>query len=176
MITPSPRFDFPITVWPQMHEEELQAREYFVNIYSVTLNHTTSVLFVPAFTHTDDWIAKVPTQDIDNVVSAEQARIISAAFAAYTITPDAAQAGLEDTFTLTGDREVEALQGTLLFVTPEQFDTFLPELAEVAADMRGPFDSRLLSTLKNYEFVSFLLTHLVEAKRLEPVELRMLAR
>src|ERR1041385_6246726 len=96
MMKPQPKFDFPINVWPEAAEYAGPVRELYAGIYSMTLNHSVSIEFVPGFQRSP-WPPELP-MDFDAVTTLDEARRGIVSLCTYSVTPDDTRAGTNEVF------------------------------------------------------------------------------
>jgi hypothetical protein len=171
---PSPQYDFPISVRKQIWEEEPDVAPLYEGIFEVQLNFTISVMFIPAFEIRDrDWVQQVP-ENVDEISTELEARLITAAFSKYSVIPNNARAGTESRFQRLTLGISEA--GIIFYVTSEAFAIFSRELSNFAETLPAVHSSRRASEVANLEFVQFLVSQIVESNHFSPADLPILGR
>jgi hypothetical protein len=164
---PTPKFDFPVGVWPETREHLSPASELYRGIYSVLLNHTVSIEFVPAFTRAP-WPPTLP-EDIDAIASSHEARRTTVALARYAVTADDARAST-----------IEVIDGdgkhVVFYVCLADFDDLTIELQRVADELSGVHGAIAVSQLAAPALTKLLLDRILRSGHLTQYELYMLGR
>src|SRR5690606_10285212 len=89
-----PTADYPVRVVREANEVLAANAAYYEGIYSVILNQTVQVVFVPDVSaQAPPWDGHQLPADLDLVATAEQARIEMVVWAQYAVTPNAPLAG-----------------------------------------------------------------------------------
>jgi hypothetical protein len=92
----SPRYDFLVSVRHQAWEEEPKVAPLYQGIFDVTLNHTIGIMFVPDLEkNTNCWCPILP-DNIDDITTNIEARLVSIALSKYSVTPNPLLAGQEE--------------------------------------------------------------------------------
>ena len=167
--------DHPVQVWRQERQVLAEYAHFYKGIFDVTVGSFGYLMFVPPFGRTaDKWPPALPA-DVDRPSSEEQARIFSAVFTNYTITPDEELAGQTESFCLKIESETTTflndddseLSGRLFYVTPSQFALFSQELLEIEQHTIWANQYIALSKVKEFECIKFILANIapIEEKR-----------
>ena len=164
--------DHPVQVWREERQVLPEYAHFYKGIFDTTFRYFGSIMFVPPFGRTaDKWPPTLPA-DVDRPSSEEQARIFSAAFAKYTITPDEELAGQTETFCLSRPTKIDPeiaifvnddnseLSGRLFYVTPSQFALFSQELLEIEQHTIWANQYIGLSKVKEFECIKFILANI----------------
>ncbi|WP_017660516.1 hypothetical protein [Baaleninema simplex] len=181
---PSPKSDFPVSVGEQIYEIQQQnVQDFYQNIFWVRLNFTVEIVFIPPF---DIITLSAPNpvipNDIDGVDKEIEARLVTAFCSRHIVTPDRELAGTEFVWNrnlpknMEDDPFPEVPPGVLFYVTPEEFETFLVELSDLAEELLGRHDSRRVSTLSHLKFVQLILSRIISSQYLSKYELWLLGR
>jgi len=177
---PAPRADYPVWVVPEKYEVLPADAVYYEGIYTVVLNYTVDITFVPDVSAVaPPWRGDDQPDDLDRIASAEQARVEMVLWSRYAVTPNARLAGEVAAVPVprSADQEAPPLDDAWVrYVAPAEFDRYaaeLPALYEVAGSRRsGVTVSRLLE----YEVVRFIDAEIVAAPWLNPYHAEMLGR
>ena len=164
--------DHPVQVWREERQVLPEYAHFYKGIFDTTFRYFGSIMFVPPFGRTTDkWPLTLPA-DVDKPESEEQARIFSATFADYTITPNEELAGQTETFCLSSPKNVDPettiflndddseLGGRLFYVTPSQFALFSQELLEIEQHTIWANQYIGLSKVKEFECIKFILANI----------------
>lgn len=172
--------DHPVQVWREERQAQASVAPFYKDIFDVSYGHFGVMKFVPAFQRAaNKWPPALPA-DVDMPNSEEQARIFSAVFADYTITPDEELAGQTESFCFSFPTKVEAettnynhtnssLTGTLFYVTAEQFALFSKELLEIEKHTFWANQYIALSKVKDFECMKLIKT------KIGPIEQKLWA-
>jgi hypothetical protein len=164
---PTPKYDFSVGVSPETREHPSPANELYRDIYSVLLNHTVSIEFVPAFTRAP-WPPTLP-DDVDAIASSEEARRVTVALATYAVTADDARALTIELIDADGKHVV-------FYVCLADFDELTIELQRVVDKLGGVHDAIAISQLAAPALTKLLLERILRSGRLTQYELYMLGR
>ncbi len=171
--------DHPVQVWREERQVLAEYAHFYQGIFMVNFRFFGTIMFVPPFGRTaDKWPPTLPA-DVDRPESAEQARIYSAAFSKYTITPDDELAEQSESFCLSRPTEIDPeiaifvkynqspLTGRLFYVTNEQYARFSQELLEVEQHTLSANKYIGLSKVKHFECMKFIMANIapIEEKR-----------
>lgn len=153
------------------HDYLADAAQLYRGIYSVRLNFTAEVTFVPRFDRDASWPpGKIP-EDFDRISSEQEARLITVFSSSICITPHEERAGSMERWT-DGLADVNHV----LNVRPNEFACFSEELAAVAEQTPFVHDGVPLSSIAKLSFVQFVLEHVVSGGLLTEYELWLLGR
>ena len=183
---PAPRHDFPLRVVPESREVGLHVAELYRGIYEVILNFTVKVFFVPEFTsYVGHWPPTIP-QDVDEVRTVQEARLIAMAMSTYCVTPNDLLKGQVQHLALsspTMDRErLSTLDAefeddrVVYYVGRRDFDVFDDELTALVEQCGGLHDPCKVSDIRHYEVVRFLLSRVVASQSFLAADARLLGR
>ena len=144
---------------------------YYEGIYTVTLNHTVDVVFVPDVSAVaPPWDGHHLPDDLDRVTSAEQARIEMVLTARYAVTPHPRLAGeveeIPDVLRPTGEDGwpgPPSRPGWVRYVAPAEFDRYAAELPALYEVVPTRFSGVTVSALMAYEVVRFIAEQIVPA-------------
>ncbi len=171
---PSPQFDFPVSVRHQIWEEEPDVSALYQGIFDLILNHEIGVMFVPEFEkNAREWPPRLP-DNIDEIKTEREARLISVALSKYSVTPDSSLAGQEEIIAREG--RDSPTQGIIFYVTPQEFETFSAELSELADQMPAVHSAIKISEIENLEVAKFILFRALTSPYLSEKELEKLGR
>lgn len=183
---PSPRHDFVVNVWPESREYTDQVSKLYAGIYSVSLNHSFSIEFVPAFERFP-WPPGLPG-DVEDVKSCDEARRTMVVLSRYVVTPDDTRKATIETMPDTGSdllgrgipsEDIQTTRDTehsVFYVSAAEFDELAQELGELQDRTPGIHDSLPISQLKGTALARFLHERILPSGRLLRRELHMLDR
>ena len=159
------KYDIAVQIRHQEWEEEDDLAPFYRGIYSVTLNYFTTVMFIPTFPRTaDNWPPTLP-QDVDDVHSAAEARLFTAALSEYTVTPDAQLAGQQELIPLEPLPQIGPRMGLLFYVTPPEFALFSQELPLLEQKTPSVRDYVPLSQVRDFATMQLIRSHLMVNER-----------
>ncbi|GJD23655.1 hypothetical protein RIVM261_086110 [Rivularia sp. IAM M-261] len=171
---PSPNYDFSISVRHQPCEQEPEVAALYQGIFDVILNHTVSIMFVPNIEiNSYNWPPVLP-ENIDDIFTEIEARLITTGLSKYTVTPNLLLAGKEEIIPQTGSDYCQS--GVVFFVTPEEFDIFSMELSRLAEQMPSLHSSKKVSEIDNLNFIKFIFSHIMSSKYFAEQDLQILGR
>jgi hypothetical protein len=171
-----PTADYPVRVLPREAEEEPTTARLYRGVFTVTLNHTVDVVFVPDVSAVaPPWDPATLPADLDAVATVEQARLAAALLAPYVVTPNAARAGAEDGFAWPVDAG-PGTAGVVFYVTPAEFAAHAAELARLTEVAGRLHSQRRVGELREYGVVAFLERRVVDSGRLAPRHAELLGR
>ncbi len=177
---PSLEQNFSVAVRHQIWEELPEKAEFYRGIYSVTLNYLVSVMFVPEFEITQDNWPPVLPEDVDEISSETEARLVTAALSDYTVTPNLLLAGKQEIITLPSvnedmkDSDIESKRGVIFFVKPQDFEVFSKELSVLADQTPGVHDCVKISEIKELELAKFVLYNIIKSQHFYARDLKIL--
>jgi hypothetical protein len=166
---PRPQYDFSVEVWPDSADYPSSAGAWYADIYSVTLNRSISIAFVPEFERFP-WPPGLPA-DVDDVRSCDEARRTTVALSRYVVTPDDARRASVETIP-----DEEDTTRSMFYVGTTEFDELVRELEALAATMKGIHDSIPISQLNGTALARMLLDRILPSGQLTERELYMLGR
>lgn len=174
----SPKADYPVKVYHEPDERDRPAAELFDGIFTVVLNHSVTIRFIP------DASALAPPWDEralpDEVTTAAQARVVAASSARYVVTPNAALRGRADEVR---ERVVDPFGDSyeawraVFYVTGEEFERYAAELPRLAAlePHRLHAETRV-SALRGYQVITFIEDRVLASPLLRPEDAALLGR
>jgi hypothetical protein len=166
--------DCPVELWPNAAEVPPHQAACYDGIYTVCLNNSVWVVFVPDVSADGPpWDGRQLPDDLDLVDNTTQARVEAIMFAKYAVTPNAQLAGEVHAI---GDISGLQRRRWVRYVTPAEFDQFaaeLPRLYEVDLDHDAGFTVNGLR--EEFHLVRFLANEFVEAPWLDPADASLLA-
>lgn len=180
-----PQADYPVWVVPEKYEVLPANAAYYEGIYTVTLNHTVHIVFVPDVSAVaPPWDGHDLPDDLDRVANAEQARIEMVLWARYAVTPHPRLAGevepIPDVLPPTGDDgwpgSTDRRPGWVRYVAPAEFDRYAAELPALYEAVPTRHSGVTVSALMAYEVVRFIAEQIVPAPWLDPYHATMLGR
>jgi hypothetical protein len=145
-----PTSDPPVRVRPQRWEVEPPVAELYEGVYDVTLNHTTTITFVPRVTLRYD--RSLLPENLDEVATVEQARLEALIFADYAVTPDETLAGTQEQLPPTSWRE----GGEVFYVSDEQFERFAADLEGFSLELFDLHSDTPISALRGHPAIDFI--------------------
>ena len=169
---PSPQYDFPVSVRCQTWEEEPEVAALYQGIFDVTLNHTLSVMFVPEVQINDNRRFPILPDNVDDIYTELEARLVTIALSRYTVTPNSLLAGKEEIISRSGRESCQ--EGVLFFVTPQEFSIFSTELSILAKEIPSVHSYKKLSEIQNFEFTKFLIYRIIQSKYFAEEDLQIL--
>jgi hypothetical protein len=171
---PSPHYDFSISVRNQTCEEEPEVAALYQGIFDVILNHTVSIMFIPKIViNSQNWPPVLP-ENVDDISTEIEARLITVGLSRYTVTPNLLLAGKEEIIPQTDSDYCQS--GVVFFVTPEEFNIFSMELAILAEQIPSLHSSKKASELQDLNFIKFILSHIIPSKYFAEQDLQILGR
>jgi hypothetical protein len=171
---PSPHYDFSISVRHQSCEEEAEVAVLYQGIFDVILNHTVNIMFVPDIVINSQYWPPVLPENLDDISTEIEARLITVALSKYTVTPNSLLAGKEEIIPQTDSNYCQS--GVVFFVTPEDFKIFSMELLMLAEQIPSLHSSKKLSEIQNLNFIRFILSHIITSKYFAEHDLQILGR
>ncbi|GAA6615175.1 hypothetical protein [Scytonema sp. NUACC26] len=171
---PSPHYDFSISVRCQTREEEPEVAALYQGIFDVILNHTVSVMFVPEFEINSQSWPPMLLENVDDISTELEARLVTVALSRYTVTPNSLLAGKEKIIHY-DDSNSSPLR-VIFFVTPEDFNIFSMELSMFAEQIPSLHDSRKVSETQNFNFIQFILARIITSNYFAEKDLQILRR
>ncbi len=169
---PSPQYDFPVSVRCQTWEEEPEVAALYQGIFDVTLNHTLSVMFVPEVEINDNFLFPILPDNVDEISTELEARLVTIALSRYTVTPNSLLAAKEEIISLSGWRSSQ--EGVIFFVTPQEFSIFSTELSMLAKEIPSVHSDKKVSEIKNFEVTKFLIDRIIPSKYFAEEDLQIL--
>lgn len=170
---PSPHYDFTISVRHQISEEEPEVAALYQGIFDVILNHTVSIMFVPKIViNSQNWPPVLP-ENVDDISTEIEARLVSVALSRYTATPNLLLAGKEEIIPQT-DSNYQS--GVVFFVTPEEFDIFNMELSILSEQIPSLHSSKKASEIQDLNFIKLIVYRIIPSKYFAEQDLQMLGR
>jgi hypothetical protein len=162
-----PRADYPITVSDQTLEEEPPASVLYSGIYTMYLNFSVRVAFIPDMSAlAPPWDASRLPDNFDLITTPDQARLATALRTWYVVTPNEARGGQVERFH-PFDRTSE--QPTVVrFVHPSEFAQFAADLDELSELVGGVYTDKTVVDLQQYSVVRFVAEHVVGAGLMDP--------
>ncbi len=170
-----------IQIIDESTSEALEIADYYQGIYRVN-SYTHSffdVTFIPEFKRqTDSWY-RHELGGYKDVNSCQEARLLNATEAEFSVTPDALKAGTKEEFNilLTPEQEEyikidrldpkEFTHRTIYYVTPREFSTFRGEIITILTERdMGQLDLINLKEILDFSFIQFILNKIVTAQEL----------
>lgn len=161
----------------ELWNNEQNIAPFYEGIYSVSINGYSAATFIPEFERKNDLWYLDTLEDLDNIISCDEARLDTATIEERSITPCLERAGSIETFSTKISPEYfnplnkdNLNHHTVYYVTPKEFHTFRGELATVAEKTIGVHNYIELEELKDFEFVKFILTNIVTTEKLEKIK------
>jgi hypothetical protein len=167
---PTPHHDFPVSVWQESADYPSAAAEAFSGIYSVTLNHTISVAFVPTIDRRPLWPPVVPP-DADNVASSDEARRMTLALSPLVVTPDDVRAQTIETFVVNSN-----VVRAIFYVRNDEFAALSRELESLSDAFAGVHDAVPVSHLGDSALARCLTQLIIPSGHLSVYQLHLLGR
>jgi hypothetical protein len=172
----SPRADYPVRVIPQAWEEVASRAGLYEGIFTVTLNHTVDVTFVPDVSAVaPQWDSRFLPASFDEVATVEQARVSTALVASYVVTPNETLAGTQERFVWPPDGGPDAAV-VVFYVTSAEFARYAEDLDRLSGIVGSLYPDKTVSDLRDYEVVGFLERRVVASPLLDPGHATMLCR
>lgn len=171
---PSPHYDFSISIKHQTGEEEPEVAALYQGIFDVILNHTVSIMFVPELIINSQCWPPVLPENLDNISTEIEARLVTVALSKYTVTPNSLLAGKEEIIPQTDSNYSQS--GIVFFVTPEEFKIFSMELSMLAEQISSLHSSKKVSEIQDFHFIQLLLSHIIPSKNFAKQDLQILGR
>jgi hypothetical protein len=156
----SPTADYPVRVRPESWEHEPPRSDLYAGVYTMTLNFTVDVTFVPDLSRSaPPWDGHRLPPDLDDVATADQAAYAAAMLAQYVVTPNAARAGRVESFRLDGSTEDSVVR----YVEPAEFGAFAGDLDQLAEIVGSVHSMTPVSELRGYPVIGFVEREIVAA-------------
>lgn len=154
-------YNFTVNIWPHIWEVEETISPFFEGIIEVILNKRVGIVFVPEIDRESVYWPPLLPDDIENIHSKLEARLITLAMESYTVTPNSALAGQEERIPpFTAELE----ERVIFYVTPEEFNFFSQELNTLSQEIGRVDRGRYASELQDFKFVQFILTRVIISK------------
>jgi hypothetical protein len=174
-----PKVNYPVGVRPQEWDEPNDNAALYRGVYAVTLNHLVDISFVPDVSAiAPPWDFAVLPDDIDTIETVDLARLATALFTSYVVTPNDRLAGTDDRIDRTppeGMPNVD-LTGTVFYVTTEEFSRFAAELDSLT-DIAGDLHPRVrVDELRDRDVIAFIERRIVASPLLKPDHAELLGR
>jgi hypothetical protein len=171
----APTADYPVQVLRQEWEEPPDAAAWYAGIFTVTLNYHVDVAFVPDVSAVaPPWDDHLLPADVDEIETAQQARVATVLFSPYVVTPNEARAGGDETFRWPPDGS-DAAQ-VVYYVTGEEFARYAANLDQLTVIAGGKASEPRVSELRDHPVVGFLERRVVASARLDPRHALLLGR
>jgi hypothetical protein len=171
---PSPHYDFSISIRHQACEEEPEVAALYQGIFDVVLNHTVSIMFVPDIVIDSQYWPPVLPENVDNISTELEARLITVGLARYTVTPNSLLAGKKEIIPQTDSNYHQS--GVVFFVTPEKFKIFSMELSTLAEQIPSLHSSKKISEISDFNFIKLIVFHIITSKFFAEEDLQILGR
>ena len=170
---PIPRYDFPINIRPYACEVDKQVQPFYEGIIEVTLNFHIAVVFVPEIDKTVSCLRQQVPDNIDNVNSEREARLITIATEFYSVTPNLLLAGQEEVIPSSYPGTPD---GLLFYVSPQEFNVFSQELTGLSQRIGRVYNSCKISDIKEYQLAKFILFRVITSRHFRSFDLQILGR
>jgi hypothetical protein len=171
--------NFAVRVRNQKEDEDSATAHFYDGIYSVALNFLLPIDFIPEFQReTKRWYLEGPN-DVDNIESVQEARLVTAALSEYVVTEDIYHAGQEELIPLTIPPSLSNVRpevGIIFYVTPEKFALFSQELAQIAEKTSSVYDYFPVSQLTDFEVIQFILHQVISSTHFSEKSLKIIGR
>lgn len=171
---PSPHYDFSISVKHQTCEEAPEVAALYQGIFDVILNHTVSVMFVPDIVINSQYWPPVLPENLDDISTEIEARLVTVGLSRYTVTPNSLLARKEEIIPQTDSNYCQS--GVVFFVTPEEFKIFSMELSMLAEQISSLHSSKKVSEIQDFHFIQLILSHIIPSKNFAEQDLQILGR
>ena len=173
-------YDFTVQVRGQEGEEDQQFARFYQGIYSVTLNTFVDVMFVPSFCReVKGWSLHLPF-NVNEVHSAQEARLFTAALSDLIVTPDDYRAGEEELIPPPPSpppyTHIAPEMGVIFYVTPQQFALFSQELAEIEQETFSLYPTVPVSKIAHFACIKFITEKIMTSPYFSEENLRILGR
>ncbi|MBR8835462.1 MAG: hypothetical protein DSM106950_15925 [Stigonema ocellatum SAG 48.90 = DSM 106950] len=169
---PSPQYNFPVSVRRQTWEEEPEVAPLYQGIFDVTLNHALSVVFVPEFERNANCWPPILPDNVDEITTEIEARMVTVALSKYSVTSNLLLAGLEEIISRVVWEAPQ--QGVIFYVTPQEFKVFSAELSILSEQLPAVYSSRQVSEIENLEVTKFLISRILASTYIAEEDLQML--
>jgi len=166
---PTPKYDFPVGVRRFSLDHVGDAASHYDGIFSVILNHTVSIEFVPELDRSPPWPPPIP-ENVDRVASPTEARRTTVSLADLVITPDPTRADSDELISHADG------QCVLFYTSPDEFRTLVRELQAIERSLSDIHDTVPISNLAGGRLAGLLLYRILGSKALSADALRMLGR
>ena len=158
-------------------EEETLRPELYRDIFQVTLHTIVNIAFIPDVSAVaPPWDAGLLPADLDDISTAEEARLVCALFTSYVVTPNAGRAGTVERVTSPSPRN-RADPVIVRYVAPAEFGRYLADLDRLNHVVGSVIQATVrVGDLRGYEVIQFIEREVVPAPWLRPSHARMLGR
>jgi hypothetical protein len=166
---PTPKYDFPVGVRRSSLDHVGDAASHYDDIFSIVLNHTVPIEFVPELDRSPPWPPPLP-ENVDRVASPTEARRATVALADLVVTPDPARPG--------DDEVISHAHGqcVLFYTSPDEFRALVRELDALERSLSDFHDGVPVSHLAGRRLADLLLHRILRSKAVSADALRMLGR
>lgn len=166
-----PKADYSVMVRPGSWDRPPELAHLYAGIFEMTLNVMVNVAFIPELPPVRSWDDSALPMDSDDIVTGQQARLDTALWSSYVVTPHEYFAGRHERFPQGGwANDGFADNGIVFYVTPMEFQRYGEELARMSEECDDPLlaESRTLATLQDRGVVRFVHGRIVTSGRLAP--------
>jgi hypothetical protein len=168
--------DYPIQVYPLSWDEAPAVAPLYDGVFGMILNFLVEIVFVPDVSAAaPPWDGHQLPANVDEVSTAEQARLAAALVANYAVTPNEARAGEVERFRWPADEGARA-DVVMRYVSPAEFARYSADLDHLSTIVSGTQSETPVSELRDYEVVRFVEREVVAAAWLQPGHAAMLGR
>jgi len=174
-----PKVNYPVGVRPRAWEEPNENAQLYQGIYAVTLNYTVDIDFVPDVTAiAPPWDFRMLPDNIDTIDTIDLARLATALFSSYVVTPNDRLAGTEDRINRTPPEGLEHVDtsGVVFYVTAEDFSGFATQLDDLVDIAGDPRPGVRVEDLRDREVIAFIERRIVASPLLKPGDAEMLGQ
>jgi hypothetical protein len=174
-----PKVNYPVGVRPQEWDEPNENAPLYRGVYAVALNHMVDISFVPDISAiAPPWDFGLLPDDIDTIDTADLARLATALFSSYVVTPNDRLAGTEDRISRTppDDMQHVDLAGSVFYVTTEEFSRFAAELDDLTEIAGDPQPRARVDELRDRDVIAFIERRIVASPLLKPDHAEMLGQ
>lgn len=171
-----PSANYYVRALPQAWDEDPDDAPYFDGIYSLDLNLTVGIAFVPDVSrHAPPWSADLMSAD-QVVGTPDQARLYTAMTSRYTVTPNARLAGTDETFTWLVPEMPEPVRRAVFYVTGDEFSRYTADIAALSESIGGVHSFVRVDQLRDHEVIRFVERRIVASPLLSPEHAWLLGR
>lgn len=173
---PGPNADYPVQVYPLSWDEAPAVAPLYHGVSGMILNFLVEIVFVPDVSAAaPPWDGRQLPANLDEVSTAEQARLAAALVANYAVTPNEARAGDVERFRWPADGEPRA-DVVVRYVSQAEFARYSADLDNLSTIVSGIHPETPVSELRDYEVVRFVERDVVAAAWLQPGHAALLGR
>jgi hypothetical protein len=173
-----PSANYSVGVRPQEWEEPNENAALYRGIFQVELQHHVGISFVPDVSAVaPPWDFGLLPDDIDTIATTDQARLATALFTSYVVTPNDRLAGTHERFSTPGPPPEHLDEPAFVFyVTADEFERYADELDRLTDIASGLHVRPLVDDLRDREVIAFIERRIVASSLLKPYHAELLGQ